>query len=60
MYTNKGIQTKSMTANFSLPIAYNKILRMFAITLSAGSENEKCNLDSKIRNTGIQNWYKES
>jgi len=33
---------------------------MFAITLRAGSENEKYNLDSKIRNTGIQNRYKES
>ena len=35
MYINKGIQAKSITANFSLHVAYNKIAKaIFVITLS--------------------------
>jgi hypothetical protein len=41
MYVNKGMQAKSMIANFSLQLAYNKIAKItFVITLAQLTNKE--------------------
>ena len=54
MYINKGIQTKNITANFSLQLAYNQILANVSYNLNLENIRDKINSNLVHLKNGIR------